>query len=440
MTLSPPHPEFLIGIDCGTTALKGVLCAADGRELARAQRPIPLLTPEPGWAEQDPEAVWRALRDVARELAPHLGGGSAALAIGAQAGSILPANADGRPIGPMITFLDSRAAGIVAAWASEGWNDEIRRITGWGLQIGQPLASIEWMRRNQPDAFAAAHRFIGPHDDLVRRLTGVLISNPSCGAQMPLIDRLTGAWSAEVAARVGLSVARLPPLGRSGDAIGPLRPAVVAELGLPPATLVVNGGQDHACEALALGLTEPGEFMLATGTAWVITGVVDSPDIDRIPPQMDLNAHVVPNRWTISTYMGGYGAIVEWWLNATPGLGADKYAALERALATAPPGAHGLRFAPESQARPASTFEGLKLSHTWDDMTRAIVEGATRDVRAMIDALRAANLPVRALHMLGGAAKSAGWQKTLAEIAGVPIRARTDPYLGARGAAMLAHL
>jgi xylulokinase len=121
-----------------------------------------------------------------------------------------------------------------------------------------------------------------------------------------------------------------------------------------------------------------------------------------------------------------------------PAPGADKYAALENALSTSPPGANGLRFTPESQARSASAFDGLKLSHTWDDMTRAIVEGAAADVRGMVDALRAADLPVRALHMLGGAARSAAWRKTLADVTGVPIRASQDAFLGARGAAMLA--
>ncbi|MCS7061270.1 MAG: FGGY family carbohydrate kinase, partial [Anaerolineae bacterium] len=67
--MNAPHTTSrLIGIDCGTTAVKGVLCCADGTELARAQHTIPLLTPTPGWAEQDPEAVWVALCQVVRAL------------------------------------------------------------------------------------------------------------------------------------------------------------------------------------------------------------------------------------------------------------------------------------------------------------------------------------------------------------------------------------
>jgi len=185
---------------------------------------------------------------------------------------------------------------------------------------------------------------------------------------------------------------------------------------------------------------------LATGTAWVITGIADTPEIGGIPPQMDLNAHVLPDRWTISTYMGGFGATVEWWLNAAPrnfaprdvSINTDKYALLEQALDESPLGAAGLRFLPESQTRSASQFNQLKLSHTWADMTRAIVEGVAYEVGAMIDALRESHLPVDALYMLGGAARSRHWPQVLAEITGVPIYPCDNAYLGAFGAAMLA--
>ncbi len=432
--------DLLIGIDCGTTALKGVLCRANGEEMARAQRPIPLLAPHPGWAEQDPESVWHALCNVVRELATHRTGRIAALSIGAQAGSIIPADESGRPVYPMITFLDTRAAEIIRDWVRDGWSKVVREITGWGLQIGQPIASIAWLRTNRPDVFAATQRFIGPHDDLVRRLTGRLISNASCGAQMPMIDRRTGEWSSDVAAHIGLTTGHFASLGAPGSTIGYVLPEIADALGLPRSTLIVNGGQDHACEALALGLTAPGRLMLATGTAWVITGITDSSEIAGIPPQMDLNAHVVSQRWTISTYMGGFGAVVEWWLGTSPTSYGDRYALLEDALAVSPLGSNGVRFWPESQHRPASQFGGLKLSHRWQDLTRAVVEGIAFEVREAIDSLRRSNLPVHALYMLGGAARTLGWVRVLADVTGVPIYACDDAFLGARGAAILAGL
>ena len=82
------------------------------------------------------------------------------------------------------------------------------------------------------------------------------------------------------------------------EGLGQLRPEVAHQTNLAVQTVVINGGQDHACEGLALGATAPGSLWLACGTAWVLNGAVDTPDVDEIPETMSLNPHVVPGRWS----------------------------------------------------------------------------------------------------------------------------------------------
>ena len=57
-----PHPDdaVTIGLDAGTSGLKAVALDASGNTLAEATRSYPLLTPQPGWTEQDPNAWWTA--------------------------------------------------------------------------------------------------------------------------------------------------------------------------------------------------------------------------------------------------------------------------------------------------------------------------------------------------------------------------------------------
>ncbi len=61
--------EHALGLDFGTSALKAVLVDGSGTVLARASRPYPTQFPQPGWSQQDPESWWRALIEVAGELA-----------------------------------------------------------------------------------------------------------------------------------------------------------------------------------------------------------------------------------------------------------------------------------------------------------------------------------------------------------------------------------
>src|SRR5215471_19985907 len=58
----------LVGLDVGTTGVKGVAIDEDGHVLATASAEYRLSTPQPGWAEQDPEDWWQAAQSVLAQL------------------------------------------------------------------------------------------------------------------------------------------------------------------------------------------------------------------------------------------------------------------------------------------------------------------------------------------------------------------------------------
>jgi xylulokinase len=60
--------EPLIGLDVGTTGVKGIAVSPDGDVLAEADESYPLSTPRPGWSEQDPEDWVRAAEAVLNRL------------------------------------------------------------------------------------------------------------------------------------------------------------------------------------------------------------------------------------------------------------------------------------------------------------------------------------------------------------------------------------
>ncbi|RME85134.1 MAG: hypothetical protein D6775_03620 [Caldilineae bacterium] len=439
-------PVAILGLDVGTNATKAVLYSEDGRELAVAGQSYPLETPRPGWVEQDAERVWQAVLACLREVVSQAEGWQiAGLALAAQAGSIIPCDEKGSPVYPMITWLDQRSAEIVAEWEADGTLERIRQMSGWRPFPGLPLPSIAWLQRHRPDIHAQAKRYLGPPDFCIYRLTGKPATDLSAAAEMVLVDIRRRRWHPTLCEMVGVDPARQAELGWAGRPLGRITPAVAVATGLPAGTPVIAGGHDQCCACVGMGMLEPGGVMLSTGTAWVITAVADSPEPAAIPEGMDLNYHAVPERWTVSQYLGGFGATVEWWLEQVwqspdpeqPLARSRRFELLDRALEASEAGCRGLLFLPGAGSGQGA-FVGLTLAHTRTDMTRAILEGAAFEVRRALDRMRHAGLSVQELWIAGGASSSPVWPQILADVTRVPIVLAEYPSWAALGAAVLA--
>jgi xylulokinase len=448
--------EAIIGLDVGTSVVKAVLFGLSGAELGIATQACPLHTPRPGWAELDPEELWQASLRVLRNVAKSAPAGTRiqAIALATQGGTLIACRADGTPTNQAITWMDQRSQGIAASWRADGTADRVRQISGWSPAPGLPLLSISWLRQTQPEVYAATERYLSVNGFLAQRLTGWAVTNSSMAGEMLLTDIVTGQWSQELCDLVGIGPEHLSPILPSDERLGTLLPEVADLVNLDPQTLVLNGGQDHACEALALGITSSGAGLLACGTAWVINGVAESPSVDAIPASMDLNHHAVPGRWVISQFLGGLGACLEWWLNQlrpeqgnrqqASGARDAAWAFFDEALAGTVPGCAGLVYLPQTGARQVPDaphrggFVGLRLDHARADMGRAIMEAAAYELRWALERLRGAGRAIEEMWMIGGATRNPLWPQIVADVTGVPLSLTQYAHGPALGAAILA--
>ncbi len=435
--------QLLLGVDVGTSAIKAVLYDQHGVEHFAARCAINMATPHPGWAEQDADALWLALLNMLRAAAAaEVDGRIAALALATQAGSVVPVDADGAPLAPLITWLDTRAQPIVDGWRRDGSAATIRTLSGWHPHPGLPLATIAWMQRHLFFATQNTPRYLDVHGYLLQRLTGRAVTDFSGAAEMLLLDRATAAWSDELCALAGIDRSQLPILAQAGTIAASLLPAVAVSTGLPADLPVVAGGHDQCCAALGMGVTAPGQLMLASGTAWVLTALTPDLPVDQVPANMELNFHVTPGLHTVSQLLGGFGAVGEWWMRLLFLDDEDRYARWEAALQASTPGAHGLRFAPIGGSAQLGNgrggFVGLRLDHTRSDLARALCEGVACEVRWALETLAAAHIPAQHICMSGGATQSAQWPRLIADMTGVPVHLPPAANWPARGAALLA--
>ena len=458
--------KALMGIDVGTTSTKAVIFDCQGVEIARAvSSPYHNLTPKPGWVEQDPEEIWNALVDTIRSTSRQAGKDVkiTAISMAVQSGSLLLADSTGQPIYPLVTWLDGRAEEIVRDWSNQGHQEWVKPLSGWSLYPSLCLPTIAWFKKNEPELFASSAKFLSLNDFFVSRLTGKTVTNPSNAGGMQLIEIETGQWSPALIRLAGIEEENLSTILPSGHVIGELLPEICQRTELVGQPILVNGSHDQASTALGLGIVNPGKWLLACGTAWVFTGVLDAPKMANLPATLDLNFHAAPNRWALSQSLGGLGASFEWWMKKAylqhempstetnqeaisshdKSYRDDEFSRLNREIIETK-NDEQLFFLPMTGGHddPATTrrggFLGLQLGHSRADLARSIMESAAYELRWALEPVTASNIPIERFWMVGGAARSPLWPAVLADVTGVPISLPQYDNWPALGAAILA--
>lgn len=447
--------EAVIGLDIGTTSVKAVAMSDDGRVLGRANStPLQMRGDEPGWATQDPtdliKATFQALAGV---MAASLTGTRTdslrfvAMSIAAQSGSVVGLDSNDVPVTELITWMDTRAADIVDRWGADGTAVRIRELSGWSAGCGLGLSTIASLTETGHIDRDGIVRFTSADDLVVHALTGQWRTNPSNAAGMQLMDLASAEWSDELCVFAGIDKSMLSELVPTGSVVGPLTDEARERLGVAVGDLVVVlGGHDQSCAALALGITEPGQCLLATGTAWVLTTVTSAGGLEDVPRSMSISRHVVPGRFTASQYLGGFGASMRWWadtcaeVEGSPvtmkSLDCEAAAAIATGLSTGPrptfrvTGIDGSGLA----APGAGVFVGNADPAPRSRRTLAVMDaGATAAATALgkLD-------QVTSLTMIGGTTAGTSWPRIVASAAERPVTVVDEESLPGLGAATIA--
>jgi len=438
--------DLLIGLDVGTTAVKAAVYDERLQLIATANVPYVqgLAAPHEGWAEHDVDDLWRGVVAALRAAAATAAGKGriVGLSLSTQGGTTIALDAQGRPLAPAMSWMDTRAAnpsGIASP-------DAVYRATGWWSTTGLPLQHIAWLSRNRPDVFAQSSRVVFVADFVIGRMTGVYVADPSNAAITMLYDVARGDWSDELLAAAGVERSRLSPLAPSGAVVGRLQPDMARELGLPPGIVVANGAHDQYCAALGAGVVHPGDTLVGSGTAWVLLFAADHPVFDA-RQVFHPGPHVTPGLWGALSSIPSAGACVEWYLRQmAAAAGGDKYAWLNDGAAQAPAGSKGLLFMPHlggfysaAGDRPVrGGWLGLTLAHSSNEMSRSIMEGVAYEVRRLAALAGEAGVRVSRATMTGGAASSPLWPQILADVLDVPVTLLGVSDAACRGAAILA--
>ncbi len=439
--------DALLGLDLGTSSVKTVMFARDGRVLAAAQRDYPTARPHPRWAEQDAENWWEASAATMREVVSASAVQPRALGITSQSSAVVAVDQDGRVLRPAPLWLDRRATAECDLLRETMAEEEIIRLSGNRIDPSYLLPKLLWLRQHEPEVYTRARWFLHANGFLVWRLTGAVTTDLTEGGMSLLYDIASSDWCREILDRFDLPAAKLPPMTPSAQVVGQVTPAAAAATGLQEGIPVIAGCMDLLAAATGAGVMEEGQSFLVLGTATVLASVLDAPQ-----PYADLQMHnhALPRRWVHAANVDYGGAALSWLREVFRQVGAElDYPHMARMAAATMDSPPGLLFVPYMVGQRAPLWDddcrgvlfGLQPEHTAGHLIRAVIEGnalALGRLQALQEEVH--QRPIEEIHISGGQSALPLVNQIVADVTGRPVLVMDTPAVTCHGAALLAGL
>ena len=448
--------KYLLGIDIGTSGTKTILIRETGEVIAKSFVEYPLLTPQPGWAEQDPESWYQATCETVRDVLDQVDIDTTDIAgiglSGQMHGSVFLDEA-GDVIRPALLWCDGR---------TDAECEEITKTVGAGklheyvsnpALTGFTLPKVLWLKNHEPENYSKVRQILLPKDYIRYRITGEYFMEVSDAAGTIMYDVKNRKWSEELLDELGIPLEWLPPVKESYDICGNITAHPLADCKLSTGTPVVGGGADNTCGAIGTGIISEGRVLLSLGTSGVIFAPTDSVKVD---PEERLHTfcHSTPKQWYLMGCMLSAGMSLRWFRDQLVQVehrnaeksGKDIYDQLMAEAGEAPIGSEGLTFlpylmgerSPHKDPYARGAFIGLSFRHTRGHMVRSIIEGVTYNLRHCLEIIKELGVPVNEIRAAGGGAKSKVWGQILADILGEEIVVPENTEGPAMGAALIA--
>lgn len=430
---------MFLGIDLGTTNVKAVVVRRDGQVVARGSAPVDRRNTPDGGVEQDIEQIWGAACQAIRLAAQGAGAAVEAVGVSSQGGALQLLDRNGRPLGPVVSWLDGRGRAFDELLIDQLGQDFFAKHLGCRTCMIAP-GQILRLRQQSPELMAKAARigFVG--DVIVARLCGhrahdatslsiALLFNPfSCQADPQLLKRLA------------IAEEQLPDLMPAGRPAGGLLPEAAEATGLAAGIPVSPAIHDQYAASLGVGAVHPGDVSLGAGTAWAM--VANSSRLgEPVTRHAIVCPHPAPGLYGQLLSMVNGGSAIEWAARLTATELSPQ--TVDQAIEAVAPASDGLVVWPhlagvsgtQAARQRGGRIAGITFAHGPNHLLRATIEGLACELARHLEMLAAADQPVRRLLLSGGASSSRITPQIIADVANRPVIVISEPAVSAFGAA-----
>jgi xylulokinase len=402
--------KYLLGIDIGSSSVKtALLDIASGQPAAAAFSPsdeMPMISTQPGFAEQDPELWWNELINslaLLRKNHPFNGDDVAAIGISYQMHGLVCIDRNNKPVRNSIIWCDSRAVEIGnSAFKSLG---EEFCLSNFLNSPGNFTASkLKWVKENEPELFDRVHKILLPGDYIALKLTGEPVTTIPGLSEGIMWNYSKNKVATELLDQYGINSSVVSDVVNTFSEQGKLSASAAGILNLKAGTPVSYRAGDQPNNAFSLNVLQPGEIAATAGTSGVVYGVTDKVEYDRasrVNTFVHVNNSADKPRYGVLLCINGTGILNSWLRkNFFNGI---SYNDINRKAAQIKPGSEGVFIYPFGNGaervlenkNPGASIKGLQFNtHHQGHVARAAQEGIVFSLYYGISIMKQMGMPV----------------------------------------------
>ncbi|NEM97120.1 gluconokinase [Pontibacter burrus] len=446
--------ETIVGVDIGTTSTKAVAFSTAGRLLFQTSVEYPIYSKQPGFAEQDPDLVYKAVLQTLRTIVQKLQQANYSLigvSFSSAMHSLIVLDANYNLLTNCIIWADTRSKKQAEQLKQSTTGHSIYLHTGTPQHPMSVLPKLIWLREQQPELFAKAAMFIGIKEYVWYKLFGEFVVDHSVASATGLFNIFDLDWHNDSLDLASITPAQLSrPVPATYSNYKP-EATVASQLNLPENTPFIVGANDGCLANLGANALADGHVAVTIGTSGAVRVMARKPVTDL---QQRLFSYVLlPDYYVLGGAVNNGGVVLQWFRDtfysseavAAKMEQADLYELLCQQASTVPAGADGLLFlpyllgerAPVWDAGARACFIGMQLNHSRAHFIRAVLEGITYNLYSVANALEQVTGPISKVYANGGFARSPFWVQLLADVFNKEVHLAETYDGSAFGAAIL---
>lgn len=453
---SDGNMSYVLVIDLGTSCCKAAILDEKGNIIIKHRREYDIIFPEEGWAEQDPDQVWKMVKEVIAHVTRKIKYPENIKGIGLslQGEAVIPVDKDGNPLYRTILGMDTRCI-EENKYLKELFGEEyLYNRTGMPIHTVNTLPKILWLKNNKPSIFKKTWKFVLYEGFLSMKLCGEPVVDACLASRTQMYDINKKEWSEEIASKTGIEIEKLSRIVEPGEIIGEVKKELLEEFGLNGPVFLVAGGHDQACAALGSGLINDFATMDSIGTAEVIEVATTSLHLnkDLMEAKISTYRHVVSDMYLTMTLNHTAGILIRWFIDnffqeevkIASDIGKDRYDYIFKKILIDHP---SYKFVvphfngsgtPWVNEEDLGMIMGLNLSDDKYSLLKAFLEGLVYELKVNVRILEENGYNIKELITVGGGAKSIKWLKIKAAILNKNLITTQDRDVAIMGAYILA--